>query len=288
VVRVDGTGFQLPSLPPAVGSGPVPAPAATVRAFFGGTEARRVRVASSTVLFLTTERADPNGPVSLEVRNVGPLGETIGSERVVAASAFSYVRPDFTAVGTLQLVSRALIQELKRQVFPEVVLSQSIDWSDAPGSALRKVALAKLPSVWLAGPTLRENKVYQQNEYVPTDLGGGLTLARRNGRTVDLVFGFGAVSATPMELLQMVSALEDFFQRNPWLYVPQDAGSSTTVRFDLDLEQDLQADMAPSEDNVMSASGSLAIAGVDMGEDVQVTVDPQVTEAPDWSTERVS
>lgn len=291
VVSIVGTGFQLPPPPPS-GVIPVPEAAPTVRVFFGSVEARRVRVASSTQLYVTTERGDP-ATVDVEVRNVGPFGETLGSEHVAATAAFEFRRPDLTNRGVLQRVVRQLIVELRRQVHDEVVLTEHIDWPRDPEDVLRKVSDAKVPCVWLSGPTVRENRVYMENVKPLTQFGTGLQLERRPARTVDLVFGIGALANKESVLLELTHAITDFFHRNPWLYLPFVAGDSEPdgVRYDLQAEVDQDVDSSPSETNVRSSSGTIAIAGVDLlglegySNDMATTVHPEVIEDVDIETD---
>ena len=261
VVRIDGTGFQLPPEPDG-SVVPVPEAAATVRVFFGGVEARLVRVASSTRLYVTTERGDP-ATVAVEVRNVGPFGETIGSEVATAAAAWEYRRPALTGRGTLTRAVRRLVEELVRQVHPEVVLTEHVDWTDDPMSALRKVSDAKLPCVWLSGPALRDNKLYRTNVRPLVQL-GDVQLEHRAPRTVDLVFGCGAMADTEGVLLELTAALVDFAHRNPWLYMATVEGGAELVRYELALEADPEVDSSPSESNVKSSAGTITVVGVDL------------------------
>jgi hypothetical protein len=266
LVRIDGTGFKLPEAPASTGV--VPEPPASVRVFLGGTEARLVRVASATRLYVTTERRDP-GLVALEVRNVGPHGETIGAETATLADAFTYARPDFTAGMTgLDLVVRALQRELVRQVFPVVVVTAHVDWTDDPGSILRKVASAKVPSVFVAGPTIRENRFYRTSARRTEALEGvdGVVVEHRSARTVDLVFTIGAMADKHRTLLGLTNALEAFLTQNQKLVVPITEGGSDAdaVEFEINREGDLSVVSEPDESNLRNVTGTIAIVGVDL------------------------
>lgn len=288
VLRITGSGFQLPAEPLA-GAGPVPAPAPSVRVFLGGVEARRVRVASSSVLFVTTERRDP-GVVDVEVRNVGPYGETIGAESVTLAGAFEYARPVFTASSDLERLIRVLHAELKRQVFSEVVVTAHVDWSDDPGAVLRGVTEAPLPCVFLAGPILRPNPVYRTNVRPRAEIAPNVLLEHRAPETDDLVFVCGAQADKFATLLSLTAALRDFRLRNPFVYLPREEGSEELVRYDLQWEGEITVDSSTDESNVRTCSGTLVVAGFDtlaapgFENDQAVTASPDLIEDPEVST----
>jgi len=147
LVEVIGTGFRLPDAPPP--SGPVPVPPPPMRAFFGAVEAVRVDVISTTRLqILTPGYSLPIGAdtvlVPLELRNVGPFGETIGAEKVVLAEGYRFSRPalDATHETTISRVTRELLLSIQRATIEEVVIVQHTDWSDDPTNVLRKTAIA--------------------------------------------------------------------------------------------------------------------------------------------------
>lgn len=292
VLRIVGTNFALPVAPAS--SGPVPAPPASVRVFIGGIEARRVRVASSTVLYVTTERRDPAKELTLEVRNVGPFGETIGAERAELLEAFEYARPIFTTPSDFERITKALLIELKRQVLEEVVLTAHVDWTDDPSSILRGVRDAKMPSVFLAGPTFRPNAVYRTNERARVELVDGVVLEHRAPKTDDMVFTLGAIAEKQATALSLAAALSDFILRNPFLYVPRAEGSSELVRFDLQGEGDVVLDSGNDESNIRTCSGTIAIAGVDtlaapgFENDQAITATPVLTDAPELESEPIA
>lgn len=295
VLRIVGTGFQLPGPPPA--SGPVPEAPPTVRVFIGGTEARLVRVASATVLYVTTERRDPGTGLAVEVRNVGPFGETIGAETASLAAAFEYARPVFTTASDLERLIKALHAELARQVFPEVVVTAHVDWTDDPAAILRGVRDAKVPCVFLAGPVLRPNRVYRTNvrPLEPLLDAAGATVPNvvrehRAPLTDDVVFTIGAIADKYATLIGLSAALRDFQLRNPFLHLPRSAGSTDLVRFDLQWEGDFTVDSSPDESNNRTCSATIAIAGFDtlaaagFEADQAMTAHPTVVDEPEVSS----
>lgn len=255
IVKIEGTNFAVQT--------PTPGPLiASARVFFGGVEARLVRVVSGTTIYAQTERHDP-GAVDVEVRNVGSFGETIGAETVTSADAFTYARPVFTAgQNPFDLVTRALHAELARQVYPEVVITAHVDWTDDPASLLRKVASSKIPTVFLAGPSSRENTFFRTSARRVETLEPGLFIEHRSARHVDLVYVFGALADKFSTLTSLANALEDFTTRNPKLHVPIAGGSSTRVAFELMREGTLEIDSTPEESNVRTVTGTIFIQGV--------------------------
>jgi len=278
LVRIDGSNFQLPASAPPASEGRTVAPPSSVRVLFDGVEAQSVRVASATRLYVVTPRykplatqaaqlaaLDPAGDaVDVEVQNIGAFGEVLGSERVVLADGYTYRRQLLTTTSDLTRLVKQLLLEMRRQIHPNAVLTRSVDWSEDPASILRKVAVATLPAVFLIGPQLRENKLYR-TAVLPRELSpAGLNRTYASARTVDLVFGCGAMSDDPNQLLELVNAWTDFTNRNVWIEIPRTPGGTELVRYDLDLEDDLNVDSQPSESNLLVATGSIAIAGLDV------------------------
>jgi hypothetical protein len=301
LLRIVGTGFQLPAEPPASGSGPVPVGPATVRVLIGGVEARRVRVASATVLYVTTERRDPGSALPVVVRNVGPYGETIGAESATLASAYEYARPDFadaTRPSELERLVRTLRAELIRQVHPEVVVTAHVDWTEDPAAILRGVTKAKEPAVFLAGPTLRPNNLYRTaaRSLEPVLDAAGVAVPdvvreHRAALTDDVVFTIGALSSNYQTLLSLLAALRDFKLRNPRLSFARSLGSSELVEYDLDWEGDITADSSPSESGIRTCQGTIVISGFDtlsgqgFVSDQAVTAHPTLLEDPELESE---
>jgi hypothetical protein len=291
LLEIHGTGFQLPATPALV-AGETPAPPPSVRVFFGGVEARRVRVASSSRLLIITP-PHVKGATTVEVRNVDSQGATIPGEVATLANGYTYVMPDLTKDTTITRIVRKLMDELINQVFPEVVRTQSVDWTDTPASALRKIATAKVPCLLLAGPTIRKNGQYIDSEPIREQLADGVR-EYKPPRVVDLVFTLGALTRNTVHLDGLAHALTNFVQRTTWLYldrVPGDA-SSGQVRYEVAIEPNGDMDLStePSQSDLKSCAGTISIRAVpleglglegDMGTDVH----PPMTQAPQVSTQ---
>jgi hypothetical protein len=267
-VVITGTNFQLPTLPPAP-DGPYEPLPPTVRVFFGGVEARRVGVISATKLFAITGAKDLAAGVdqlltTVEVRNVDEDGNTISGETVTAANAFTYARTklDATKESNLSRLVRQVIKNLKRETIEEVVITQGVDWDDVPDTDdLRKVSIAKLPSIGLMGPSLSnpqavfvENALDARSTAVDTE-----ALSTRNPMVYDVNFTIIAITNNYLQLLNLTEVVQNFFFRNPFLYLPLSSGSSETARFEVQITQPLEIDAAPNASDVFSATGAFAI-----------------------------
>lgn len=277
-VEVRGTGFRMPSeaLPTTRGTAPAPPP--TVRVFFGGAESPRVRLISEERLLVTLPQHAPE-VVSVEVYNVGQHGETLGDEWVALEGGFEYRLPPLTERSIISEVTRRLIELLMQQVHPEVVITQSVDFSeDTMEDVLRKVAVASLPCVMLIGPRMRDNPMYRNDAGPQGQRPGGGRNQLRKGRVKDLVFTIGALSDNMDELLTLMQLLDNFVDRNP-------AVELNGARYELAYEAESgeqTADPAPSESGVKSVTGTIVIRRVrvvgapGIPGDTQVDVHPQV------------
>jgi len=151
LIQISGTGFQLPA-PPAT-SGPTTPPAPTVRVLIGGRPARDVRVFAADRLTCIVPSGDP-GPADVALQNIDASGAAIAGELLIAVHAFTYVRPPLTTEADLTRLVRKLLQELKRQVLENVVLTVQTDFDADTGDALHLAQVAQLPALVLLGPEL--------------------------------------------------------------------------------------------------------------------------------------
>ena len=132
LVEILGDGFQLPE-PPATG-GPTTRLAPTMTVLVGGRAAFDVSVFAADRLTCIVPPGNA-GPADVVVQNVDAAGVGIPAEQAIAVDAFLYLRPALTVEADLTRLVRTLLQELKRQVLENVVLTVHTD-SDA-GSAQR-------------------------------------------------------------------------------------------------------------------------------------------------------
>lgn len=284
LVEIHGTGFRLPP-EPVLRAGETPAPPPSVRVFLGGVEARNVRVVSAERLLVVTA-AHRAGVVDVEVRNVGEYGETIEQELVVLPGGFTYVMPDLTRDTTITLVVRSLMDELMNQVFPNVVHTQGVDWTDEPESALRRIATAQTPCVLVEGPQLRENLLYRTSAPTIEQLPGETLREYRIPRVVDLLFTLGAIADNPVLLQGLAHALTNFVQRSQWIHV---GGAPYEVAFEPNGDMAMAND--PGNNDLSYCTGSISVravplSGLHIEGDMATDLHPPLLHPPRVSTTR--
>lgn len=267
LVEIRGTGFRLPEAPASSG-GPVAALPPSVRVFFGGEESPEVQVMTSELLYAMTPSHDPE-TVDVELRNVGSFGETIEDESLTALEAFTFMLPVLTDVPYLLRVCRHLIDELKRQVYPQVVWTQHTDYSDEPAAAEPTVVLdPPLPCLLLEGPILRKSEEQYVNDERREALPEDRSRVYRAAPMKDLLFTLGALSESTNELVAFTNALEAFMRKNQRMRVYVDDAKSGTRVHELRFESggDFRTETSNAGSNVKTVSGNIAILGVPVGE----------------------
>jgi len=256
---------------------------------FGGRAAEILairRSGTATVVELRTPPHEP-GAVDLELLNLDPTGRPIPGERAVLPLAYRYERPAIARESDLTRVIRQLLRELKRQVVANVSTSVSVDYDDAAdGQSI--IAMAKLPSLVLMGPTLRQNRFYSANE-PHYDVVGTLTglqaVRRKPPLTVDLVFGLTVASSRTAELFNLMGSVATFLNRNRWLELPRDPSvpDRGTVRWELEADGDFRTQLA-SRDDLRVFTCGFVVRGFDVDEGLPIDRNPLV-ERPELATE---
>ncbi len=263
MVEIIGTGFRQQTVAPATSTGPLPAPAPSVRVFFGTDEALRVRVASATRLLVTLPPHDV-GTFDVDVVNVDDFGAEL--ERGTLTNGIVFERPNLTGDGDLVRIIRTLIRELKRQVVAEVVLTTSVDWDDLPIELPRETAVAKVPALWLTGPKLRSSSGVETQNYPTVEEGATSASESRSPRTVDLVFGYNVIAESAIVTLNFVQAATSFMNRNKTLSVVRDPSNTAlgVIEYVMELESDFDMDSTPNEDGLYSGQATISIRAVDI------------------------
>ncbi len=218
---------------------------------------------------LRTPTHEP-GQVDVEVFNLDSAGAPIPGERAVMPLAYRFERTAIVREADLTRVVRQLLRELKRQVVANVSASVSVDYDDTGADGPSVIAMAKLPSLVLTGPMLRQNRFYSANaaHYDVAGTPAGLEAVRRKPpMTVDLMFGVTAASSRAAELFNLMGAVATFLNRNRWLELPRDPAdvSKGTVRWELDADGDLRTQLA-SRDDVRVFTCGLVVRGFDVDE----------------------
>ncbi len=229
-----------------------------------------------------------SGVVDVAVFNLDHVGTPLPGERSVLPAAYRYERSSIVREADLTRVVRQLLRELKRQVVANVSASVSVDYGDPPSDGQSIIAIAKLPSLVLTGPTLRQNRFYSAN--VPHyDVVGSPTglqaVRRRPPLTVDLVFGVTAASVRTAELFNLMGAMATFLNRNRWLELHRDPADASrgSVRWELDADGDFRTQLA-SRDDVRVFTCGFVVRGFDVDEGLPLERNPLV-ERPELQTE---
>jgi hypothetical protein len=259
-----GGGFALFAQADAVGPTTPPSPA--MRVLVGSRPARDVRVLATDRLTCLVPPGNA-GSADVLVENLDASGVAIQGEQALAPHAFTYVRHALTTEADLTRLVRTLLQELKRQVLENVVLTVQTDF-DTAGAELHLAQIAELPALVLIGPELTEDRFFSLNQLPEVTTGPGRFAQRRVPYTVDLGFTLIGVSDHTTELLNLMAATQLFFHRNQVLELdrdPSNAGAGQ-VRYEMDLtpDGDLKVTSQPNESNVRSFSGRFVVRGFDL------------------------
>ena len=265
LVEVLGAGFQLSTQ--AESLGPTTHSRPTVRVLLSGRPARDVRVLAGGRLTCLIPAGDAAN-VDVLVENVDATGAAILGEKAIAKNAFTYVRHALTTEADLTRLVRILLQEIKRQVLENVVLTVQTDFDADAGAELHLAQLAELPALVLIGPELTENRFFSLNQLPEVTARSGRFAQRRVPYTVDLGFTLIGVSDHTTELLNLMAATQLFFHRNKVLELDRDAANAGagSVRYEMDLtpDGDLKVTSQPNESNIRSFSGRFVVRGFDL------------------------
>jgi hypothetical protein len=265
LIEIDGTNFALPPAP--VAAGPTTAPPPSVTVTVGGVPATAVAVVSATLIYCLTPKGDPDaGALDVVLQNNNASGVPIGGEVVTKMAAFTYQRPDLTEESELARVVRALIQELKRQIHKNVVLSQHTDYDDSTGDLLNLAAVESLPALILGNLEIPEDRVHAVQSKVEFDIGNGRFIARRAPTAVDVNVTLVGVTDNPITALNLMQAVRGFFKKNPYLTLDRDGSdpSQGTVSYEMDWSFGGPVAVSHQGDNsnVESFGGSITLRGV--------------------------
>lgn len=256
LVEVLGAGFPLPA-------GETP----TVGVLVGDRPAREVRVVSSQQLTCIVPPGDA-GRVDIVVQNLDTTGAPIPGEVAAAPAAFTYVPQPLAVEADLTRLVRTLLQELKRQVLDNVVLTVHTDFDAGVGAEFHLVQIARLPGLVLVGPELTENRFFSINQLPEISTEPGQFAQRRVPYTVDLGFTVIGVTDHTTELLNLMAATQLFFHRNPYLELDRDPTDADAgrVRYEMTVGRDgeLKVTSQPNDSNVRSFSGRFVVRGFDL------------------------
>lgn len=255
-----------------------------VRVLFGGVRAEVLSVRDEAGLCVVDLRTPIHavGVVDVELSNLDAAGDPVPGESVVLAGGYRFARPTVAREADLTRVIRQLLRELKRQVLGNVSATVSVDYDDTTLDGLNVIAMAKVPSLVLSGPTLRPNRFYSANvahEDVVGGVSGPELVRRKPPYTVDLVFTLTAASERTAELFNLMAAVATFLNRNRWIELqrnPSDAARGT-VRWELDADGEFRTQLA-GKDDVRAFTCGFVVRGFDVDEGLPLDLGKRVTE----------
>jgi hypothetical protein len=252
---------------------------------FGTAAAEVVAVHDEASVSVGHVRTPPHaeGVVDVTVTNLDAAGAPIAGESIILTGAYTYQRPRIVQEANLTRLVRTLLRELKRQVLPNVSLSVSVEFDEPPYEGAAATAIAKLPSLVLTGPRIKENRFYSVNalgEEIVTGTAGPEVRRRRPPLTVDLEFAITGASDRAVELLNLMTAVAGFLDRNRWLSMDRDPSdpSKGAVRWEMDASGELQTNLE-GKDDVRAFTRGLIIRGFDLDEGLPIDLAKAVADA---------
>ena len=276
LVEILGTNFQTWTIPPFEGRPSDPA-WPTVRVLFGGTPGFHVQVVSSTRLFVRVPRsplanARPGfgeGTVNVTVLNLTKHGSPIALETATLPNAYTYQRENYSDESVFGRLVRAVVEEFRLQVIPNVSISTHPDFDIETADMQNVVNVAELPALVLFGPAIQENRFYSLNGRVYGFRGPQNYESDRYDApdTDDLMFTFTGISDQKQEALALQASTRMFFRRNRWFYFDRSPTDKSLgqVRYDLMLDSiGMGYNLPPDQkSSLKSFSGSFTLRGFD-------------------------
>lgn len=266
-VELTGADFKLPTPQPIdPATGKVPAPPPSFRILFGGIAAVMVAVVSPYLAFCKTPVSDPGGPVDVVVQNLADDGTVLEEARLPAA--WRFIRPELTSTGESDVarIIRSLIQDLKRQITPNVYWPSSSDYDEHTEDLLNEVEIPAFPAIVFANISFEENPVYKTCEPIeipdPENPDGFVMYAPPE--MVDIVIPIIGSSDNSDELINLSSAVRRFFRKTIRVKIPRDPEDAQSEILEWDLQWDptpTAMQIAASSNNIRTFSGTARILG---------------------------
>lgn len=283
VVRIDGTDFRIPTVPP-VGSGYLGGAAQqTVSVEFGGVRAEWAEAASSSVVYcrvpIWAGSLSIPFPVDVDVRvaNLDDAGSEIAGENATLVDGYQYVRPTFSTESYLMRVIGEVITLLRRHLIDNVAVTLSREYDDDPTTEQRLRDTA--PSIHLAGPRMPINRFYSENrldsEEDPGDAQGWIRKAVPV--TTDLEFAIRIWATNPTHLTGLVQQYLLLFRDVVTVEVENDpaqpALGSNEYEIEVRWEEYPDLNVSPNFSDLYSATSGLIIRGVHIDDESATIID---------------
>ncbi len=207
------------------------------------------------------------------------LTNLVTSGSVTEVDGFTYERPSLVTEQSYTNLIRTLIREMRNQIMENIRIATHTDFDVDVTDGESIIEVSKLPSIFLIGPELTENRFYSINKRPePVDSGDPLKFDQiRVPKTVDVVFTLNGVSNSLLQILNMQHHVVMFFHRNKYLFVqrdPKDA-SKGEVRYEMDIieGEDPKLRQSLGNSNIRFFASQFVIRGVDIDELDQLVVD---------------
>lgn len=243
-----------------------------VAVYFGNAEAEVIVVREEAGQSITDVCSPRHEPATVDIRivNLDADSQPIPGEEAVIVSAFRFFGAQLTTESDLTRLIRTLLRTIKEQIIDNTNIAVSVDYDDTVLDGLNVVALSKLPSVVLSGPTMEENRFFSINEAqaIPIAGTGGMEIARsRPPYTVSLAFTITAASDRTVELLNLMAAVATFLNRNRWIEMPRnpDQPDSEVIRWEMDPQGEFRTRLDEGNDVRVFTCG-FVIRGFDIDE----------------------
>ena len=176
--------------------------------------------------------------VTVTVINLDSEGEPIPGEQAVLSDAYRFKRSELIQETDLTRLIRTIIRNIKQQLIENTSITVSVDYDDTSLDGLDVVAISKLPSLVLSGPSVEENRFFSTNEprdFMVESVLGPEVIRHDPPFTVDLNFTITVASDRTVELLNLMAAVATFLSRNRWLEMERDPSSPDlgTVKWEM-------------------------------------------------------
>ena len=268
IAVVAGSGFRLPTAPPATGVVPVRPP--SVRASLGGTACPLVMVLSATEIRIVLPSRGP-GAADLLVENIDDAGAAIPGEYKTLASAITYRRPDLSAKGersTLSRITRAVRKIFADQVIANVSITVHTDYDGDPLDSAGVTEVGALPAVIITGPRALEDRFYSTNETETRTGSDGVITASPPLFTVSPTYTITLLSESLEELHALISLATSAVDMTDELSIARDTEDATagTVEYEFDFSGagGFEAANQPNESNIRQATATVIVRGVNI------------------------
>lgn len=228
-VTIIGTGFRLPTPPPATGIAPVPPE--SVRVLFGTTPAESVLVLSATRLLVFTPRvrlldADEKAlnvlEVDITVENIDDSGVLIPTETVTELDGFTFFRPDISSENSGELANlvREFINSIRSCVIDNVVMTQAKEYSDEDSEPY--TVIAETPGIALLGPSLERSTNPDGNVDTLCTWSLTETITIKSPKIVHVLFEVTGYADNPADYMNLMQLFTEWVERTGRISVPRD------------------------------------------------------------------